>query len=279
MDRGLRLKSLAQEPLVHFLLAGLLVFGIASWRGTAVDPADRTIKIDEDRVGLLAQQFEQTWQRSPSGAEVDQLIRDYVREEIYYREALRMGLDQDDPIIRRRLRSKMEFLAASQVESAIPTDAELQAWMARNPGRYAPGSRYSFDQVYIGPANDPDIDQRVETALARLRAGAVPTSVGQPLSVPARLEDKGVDAISNDFGDGFAAALRTLKSGDWSGPIASGFGMHLVRITQITPGTPPQLADVRQRVENDWRAATLEARQAKAYQALLDGYSVQIKKP
>ena len=102
------MRGLLREPLVHFLAAGLLVFVIASWRGASVDPSDRTITIDEDRVTWLVSQFERTWQRSPSPPEIDQLIRDYVKEEVYYREGLRMGLDQDDPIIRRRLRSKME---------------------------------------------------------------------------------------------------------------------------------------------------------------------------
>ena len=274
-----RLRPLTREPLAHFLVAGLLVFAVAGWRGSAVDPADRTITIDAERVSLLASQFEQTWQRSPNAAEIDQLIRDYVKEEIYYREALRLGLDQDDPVIRRRLRNKMEFLAASEVENAVPSDTELQAWLNAHKARYAEGSRYSFEQVYLGPANETGARGHAARALARLQAGAAPATLAKPISLPNAARDAQLEAIANDFGESFAKALPKLPIGQWSGPVLSGFGVHLVRVTQQVPGRPVRLVDVRQKVENDWREATLEDRQARAYQALLDGYRLRISKP
>ncbi len=276
---GKSFKTVAREPLVHFLIAGLFVFALASWRGAAVDPADRTITIDEDRVSWLAEQFSRTWQRSPNPEEIDQLIRDYVKEEVYYREALRMGLEQDDPIIRRRLRSKMEFLAAAEVEADVPDEATLQAWLAENQGRYAQSARFSFEQVYLGAANDPAAQMRAQPVLAQLNKGAAPAGLGQPLSLPVRLEDADRTAVANDFGDGFATAVAKFRPGRWQGPVESGFGLHLVRVTRVETPKPPKLAEVRQQVENDWRAATLEERQERGYQALLNGYSVRIEKP
>ena len=279
MKIGEQIRGLLREPLVHFLAAGLLVFVIASWRGASVDPSDRTITIDEDRVTWLVSQFERTWQRSPSPPEIDQLIRDYVKEEVYYREGLRMGLDQDDPIIRRRLRSKMEFLAASQVESAPATEADLQSWLASHKARYAEGTRYSFDQLYLGSADDPEISAQVP---AVKRAVAKPKdwrTLGQAISLPSQMAGADATAIGNEFGEGFAAALADVTPGDWQGPVKSSFGLHLVRITNVVPGRVPPLASVRQRVENDWRDATLSERQDRAYQALLDGYQVRIQKP
>lgn len=272
-------KNAMREPLVHFLIAGLFVFALASWRGAAVDPADRTITIDEDRVSWLAEQFSRTWQRSPNPEEIDQLIRDYVKEEVYYREALRMGLEQDDPIIRRRLRSKMEFLAAAEVEADVPDEATLQAWLAENQGRYAQSARFSFEQVYLGAANDPAAQMRAQPVLAQLNKGAAPAGLGQPLSLPVRLEDADRTAVANDFGDGFTTAVAKFRPGRWQGPVESGFGLHLVRVTRVETPKPPKLAEVRQQVENDWRAATLEERQERGYQALLNGYSVRIEKP
>lgn len=279
MNIGEQLRRLVREPLVHFLAAGVLVFVIASWRGAAVDPADRTITIDEDRVTWLVGQFEQTWQRSPSPLEIDQLIRDYVKEEVYYREALRMGLDQEDPVIRRRLRSKMEFLAASQVESAPATDAELAAWLNAHKAQYAEGARYSFDQIYLGSADDPKIAAQAPALKRALAAGKDWRAEGQAISLPAQMVQADATAIGNEFGEDFAAALPAIAVGGWQGPVKSGFGLHLVRITQFVPGRVPPLSAVRQRVENDWREATLSDRQDRAYQALLDGYSVRIKKP
>ena len=272
---GERLRRIAREPLVHFLMAGLFVFAFASWRGVAVDPADRTIAIDESRVTWLTRQFEQTWQRAPNPAEIDQLIRDYIKEEIYYREALRMGLDQDDVIIRRRLRSKMEFLAAAAVESATPSDADLQNWFERNAPRYAADARVSFEQIFLGMPQDV----QAADVIARLNKGASAQGLGQPISLPVSLSRASRADIARTFGDDFADALLAGKSGQWTGPVSSGFGSHIVRISAIEPGQKPSFESVRSRVENDWRAATLSERQDKAYQTLLDAYIVRIEKP
>lgn len=279
MKTGERLKSLGKEPLVHFLVAGLFVFLLASWRGGAVDPADRTITIDEAKVNWLAGQFQQTWQRQPNAAEVDNLIREYVQEEVYYREAMRLGLDQDDLVIRRRLRSKMEFLAASQVETVVPDDADLQKWLDDHPARYARAARFSFDQVWLGSASDDAVAASAKGALARLQRGIVPEQVGKPISLPAKLENADKANITRQFGDEFSAALVKAETGKWSGPITSGYGLHLVRVRKAEVEARPKLADVRQQVENDWRAETLAERQARAYQALLDGYTIKIAKP
>lgn len=279
MKIGERLKSLWKEPLVHFLVAGLIVFLVASWRGGSVDPADRTITIDEAKVNWLAGQFQQTWQRQPNAAEIDTLIRDYVNEEVYYREAMRLGLDQDDLMIRRRLRSKMEFLAASQVESVVPDEATLQKWLGDHPARYAGTARFSFDQVWLGSAADDSVAASTKEALARLKRGERPEAVGKPISLPAKLDDAGKADIARQFGDDFAAAVAKASPGQWIGPVTSGYGLHLVRLRAANVGARPTLADVRQQVENDWRAETLAERQARAYQALLDGYMVKIAKP
>lgn len=279
MEIGERLKSLRKEPLVHFLVAGLLVFVIAGWRGAAIDPGDRTIVIDEAKVNWLAGQFAQTWQRQPGPAEVDALIRDYIMEEVYNREAMRLGLDQDDPVIRRRLRSKMEFLAASQVESVVPSEAELQAWLDTHAARYAGRAHFSFDQIWLGSAADDEVAASAGPALARLKQGASPNQVGKPISLPPTLYNVDKGDIARQFGDGFAVALAKVKPGTWIGPFLSGYGLHLVRMRAVQVDARPKLADVRQQVENDWRAETLETRQARAYQALLDGYTVRIANP
>jgi peptidyl-prolyl cis-trans isomerase C len=268
LRRGLR------EPLVHFLLAGLAVFAVSAWRGEAVDPASRAIEIDAAQVSVLAQRFVQTWQRAPTAAEIDGLIRDHIKEEVYYREALRLGLEADDAIIRRRLRAKMEYLATAQAENAVADSATLQRYLDRNAARYATGARYSFDQIYLGDGGD------AAAVKAQLARGGDWRAMGRTISLPRSVETAERSAIGRDFGEGFAAALSALKpGGDWAGPIASGFGQHLVRVRAVTAGRKPVLTEVRQRVENDWRSGTSKAREAKAYQALLDGYTITIAKP
>ena len=279
MSLAARIKLLSREPLAHFVVAGAAVFFLNGLRDTPVDPASRTIRIDEVQVGRLTDAFALSWQRPPNRSEVDGLIRDYIREEIYYREAIRLGLDQEDPVIRRRLRSKMEFLSRSEAENAVPTDATLQAWLDRNPTKYAGDATYSFDQVYVG-GNDPSLARRRALIIQKtLNSGAAPAGLGDPLSAPRTLENARFTDIARTFGDDFAGALHSLPMGRWIGPVASGFGMHVVRVRATTPPDRPRLADVRQQVENDWREATIEARDARAYQALLDGYTIKIDRP
>ena len=268
-------RTLLREPLVHFLLAGLAVFAFSAWRGEPVDPASRTIEIDEAQVSQLAERFVQSLQRAPSPAELDGLIRDHIKEEVYYREALRLGLEADDAIIRRRLRAKMEYLARSQTETTQTDDAILQSWLDKNPARYAVGARYSLDQIFLGSGQYEGAATR-----AALAAGQSWQKLGQPISLPRSLEGADSDEIAKIFGATFADRLTKIEPGDaWIGPLPSGFGQHLVRLRAKTKGRTPPLSQVRQRAENDWRAETATMREAQAYQALLDGYTIQIARP
>lgn len=263
---------LGREPLVHFFIGGLAIFLLSMWRGPDVDPASRSIDITEEQVARLSAGWEQMWRRQPDANEIDALIRDYIKEEIYYREAKRLGLDEDDAIIRRRLRSKMEFLVRAEVESARPDDAILEAWLKKHPSRFAPDAVYSFDQIYVGSGDALNI-------LKTISAGADWRRQGDAIDLPKSLERAPRSGIDRQFGPGFANALANLVPGKWTGPVESGFGRHLVRLRELQMPAKPILSDVRQAVENDWRAATYQAREAKAYQALLDGYSIRIEKP
>lgn len=274
-----RIRSAFNEPLVHFLLAGLALFAFFAVRGEPVDPESRTITITEQQVERLAANWAQTWQRPPTQAEIDGLIRDYIKEEVYYREGLRLGLDQDDTIIRRRIGSKMEFLASSELENERPGDAALQEMLDRNPQRYAANTRYSFDQIYISAQDETAARGRAAAWLAALGRGADWQKLGDAISLPRSSENADRDRLTGDFGEGFSAELAKLKVGEWSGPIASGFGLHLVRVRNVQVSGKPKLADVRQAVENDWRSQTGRDREAKAYQTLLNSYTIKIAKP
>lgn len=268
-------RTALREPLLHFLLAGLAVFVFFSWRGVAVDPASRTITIGEEQVAQLSATWTQTMQRQPTPIEIDALIRDAIKEEIYAREAVRLGLDQDDAIIRRRLRLKMESLAAAQIENAVPSDQALQKMLNTNPAKYAAGSRYSFDQVYLGNSSETD----AKPVLQALAKGGDWQKMGTAISLPRSMDKTNSADIARTFGEPFAQSVQGIKTDQWQGPLISGFGSHLVRITNVEIGARPTLSAVRQLVENDWRAVTMREREGAAYQALLDGYTIKIAKP
>ncbi len=269
-----------REPLVHFLSVGAAIFALYAWRGDAVDSGDRQIIVREGQVERLATIWSQTWRRPPSAQELDGLIRDYIKEEVYYREAIRLGLDQDDAIVRRRLRAKMEFLGSSEAETMVPSDAVLQAWLDKYPGRYAADPLISFQSVYVSATGgEAAASLRAKALLAQLQAGADPEKVGDPISLPPSLIGATGEAINRQFGDAFAGQLIIQPKGTWAGPIASGFGLHLVRVDRVSAARRPTLAEVRQRIENDWRSATRIARENETYQVLLDGYDIKIERP
>ena len=261
--------AVLREPLVHFAILGALIFALF---GNATSADERRIVIDAARVERIAGQYAQNFRRAPSAAELDALIRDDVKEEVYYREALRLGLDRDDEVVRRRMRVKMETFGDTAEDIAAPDDATLQRWLAAHPDRFAGEATYAFDQRYLGTDAAGAL-----AALSELRAGR--DFAGAAIPLPARFEAIGAGEAAGLFGDEFAAALDRLPPGKWSGPVGSGLGQHLVRVRERHPAAPPSLTTIRQTVENDWRAAMARARTERAYRALLKRYDVVIEKP
>ena len=260
---------LLREPLVHFAVLGALVFALF---GNATSADERRIVIDAARVERIAGQYAQNFRRAPSADELDALIRDDVKEEVYYREALRLGLDRDDEVVRRRMRVKMEAFGDTAEDIAAPDDATLQRWLVAHPDRFAGEAVYAFDQRYLGSDAGG-----AQAGLAQLRGGR--DYAGAAIPLPAQFEAIGAGEAAELFGDDFAAALDRLPLGEWSGPMASGLGQHLVRVRQRHPAAPPRLTAIRQRVENDWRAAMARDRTERAYRTLLGRYNVVIEKP
>lgn len=266
------LRRLLKEPLVHFLIAGAMVFWLMS--GRPPDLGERRIVVSERIAGAIAQRFYDSFRRMPSQDELDGLIRDYVQDQVYYREALALGLDQNDEVVVRRMRRKMEGLAVADAEAATPSDKDLQALIDKDPARYAEDQRTTFQQVYLG-ADSPENRAQADLKLKQLRAGQ--TANGVPAPLPARLEGASASEISGMFGDEFTLALRNQPPGQWVGPVASGLGLHLVRVDNRAAPAPPSLATVRQRVENDWRAAAVAKSRDESYARILEGYDVVIE--
>ena len=271
-----RAAALLREPLVHFLAAGALIFVVLS--GRPPDAGERRIVVNEAVVSGLVNRYVQAFRRPPSDEELDGLIRDYVRGEVYYREALRLGLDQDDEVVKKRLRNKMLAIAGAEAEAAQPSDADLQALLDKDPARYASPPRYTLEQRYLGQ-DSPTLRSAIKAQLAALKPRATPTLPSEPTPLPTRLDDVPAFDLATQFGDEFAAALDKAPIGQWSGPIASGFGLHLVKLERRAAPPPPKLADLRQRLENDWRSAAVRKAEDANLNALLEGYDVVIERP
>lgn len=270
MNWQARAGAALREPLVHFLLAGGVIFAIMA--GRAPDVGERRIVVDAGVVAGIVEHHVRAFRRPPTAGELDDLIRDHVRTEIYYREALALGLDRDDDAVKKRLRNKMLAIAATRAEAQVPTDAQLQALLAADPARYAAPPRYWLEQRFIG-----DDAAAASRAVAALNAGLPATITAPALPLPGRFADAPADLLAAQFGDDFAASLAGLPQGRWAGPVASGLGLHIVRVERRLAPPRPVLADVRQRLENDWRRAAIAKAEAADLQALMDRYDVVIE--
>lgn len=265
-------RKLIREPLIHFLGGALLVFAFFWATGTNRDPADYAISIDETDIDRLTSDWQRNFRRPPTRAELDGLVDQEITEEIYYREALRLGLDKNDPVIRRRLFTKMRFLDSEETETGAPSDAMLQQWMDEHPGKYALSSLFDFEQIYLGQIGKA----AASTIIGQLKEGARPATFAQPLSLPATVTGASSDAISRQFGERFATQLQALEPGSWSGPVTSGFGVHAVRITARKAGKAAALGEVRQQVTNDWHAAREAEQKEKALSRYRSQYEISV---
>jgi len=274
--------SVLRQPLLQFLVIGALLYGLYLTIGDGRDGgADATtIHITSGTIDALSEDWIRTWNRPPTEDELVGMVEAYVEEEVLYREALALGLDKDDTIVRRRLRQKIDFLADDLITVAPPDEAALRTYLAANAERYSDPPRLTLTQVFIDPArHGDDLDDVVATTAAQLAEGADPTQTGDPFLLPMTYRDVSLDKLARDLGEHFATAVAGLPVGVWNGPVASAYGLHLVRVDALQAGSLPEFAAVRDAVERDWYAEQ-RARARDAYvQELAGRYDIQIEWP
>jgi hypothetical protein len=204
------------------------------------------------------------------------LIQEHIREEVYYREALVLGLDRNDTIVRRRLRQKMEFLADTGADLLEPSAGELEAWLAANEQTFRRGPRLAFEQIYLGEAPAPETIARSLNALQSDPAADL-SALGERSLLPARLGLSPPNAIDGVFGQGFFERLAELPPGTWAGPVGSAYGVHLVRIGESLAAWTPPLEEIRDNVLRDWKAAKARELRELHYARLRGRYVVEIQ--
>ncbi|MEV8466402.1 peptidyl-prolyl cis-trans isomerase [Fluviibacterium sp. DFM31] len=265
-----------REPLLHFAVFAVLLFVVFEIRNDdeAPPPPSATfIAVSEADARALARQFEGVWNRPPAREELDTLISSYLDEEILVREALKLGLDRDDPVIRNRLRQKMLFLTESESQRMVPEDAVLEQHLQGNPERFVLPGQISFQQVYLGEAPD---EETVRQSLDRLTEGQDPALIGVRSLLPAGMQAADPQQVDRLFGPGFFAATAQLPDATWAGPVRSGYGLHLVRIENRVAPLLPTLPDVREIVLADWRREQAQILADAYLAALRDTYDIAV---
>ena len=269
------LKKFFAQPLLHFVLIGFLIFVFSAWRGDKVESRNENIVVSVSDVERLANLWQQTWKRVPTEEELQALVRDHIKEEIYYREALALGLDINDTVIRRRLRQKMEFLSNDKAELLEPDESDLKAFFMQNKEKYKSSDVFSFKQIYFSADSKHDIQE----ALVSLNSNPENFSLGDSISLPKDLNQADQAAIERVFGSIFYKTLSDVEIGKWTGPIESGFGKHLVLVKQREPAQSPVLSQVKEKVKRDWRSEQRSRYTHNEYEKLRSKYQIEIENP
>lgn len=274
MTLAARLRALVASPLLHFFVLGGLVFGYYQLVTPAsTQPDAGVLRLTEADAHRLVVDFAGTHHRAPNPEELRALIRDWAVEEASVREALALGLDQGDAVIRNRLRSKVEFLAEAPAAALTPDDATLEAFYRANAVRFAEDGALSFEQVLLAPDAGPD---EVRAVKAELERGADPGALSTSSLLPPVVEAMATPVVERTFGKDFGDEVAALPPGRWSGPVTSGFGAHLVRLEGRREGVLPPLSEVRARVTEEWRASEARKMREAYMAALLQRYTLQL---
>lgn len=274
------MSKLLKEPLLYFLLLGagffLLYEQVADDASANSDLQEIVVTAGHIKSLLLG--FEKTWQRSPSQQERDGLIESFIHEEVLYREALAMGLDRDDAIVRRRLSQKMGFLTADLVGPEVPDDEMLQVYLDANAQAYRLPSRFSFRQVYLDASQRGEsVEDDALALLAQLRSQDTDVAnLGDSLMIKSTFENETDSEVERTLGLQFLQRLQETETGSWQGPIISGYGFHLIYISKRSEGLTPKLSVVRDAVLRDWLSQARKKLNAEFYNVQRERYKVTV---
>ena len=278
--------KLLREPLVHFMFIGAVIYLLYGVFAESLPEADdKTIVVSTGELEWMQTAWQKRWNRPPTASEFDGLIQQYIKETVLYREALTMGLNKHDQVIRRRLAQKLEFLAKDLVALIPPTDEELQTYFDEHQDRYQEPARYTFTQVFIDPDKRGDTTledaEAIKATLIAQGDEAIEDAgaLGDDFMLQNYFPEKDQVEIQKQFGSGFSESLIKLLPGQWRGPILSGYGVHLVYVSNISEPPAPVFAEVRERVVQDWETEKGEELNDNFYANLRDQYTIVIEEP
>ena len=279
-------KRWLREPLLHFLVIGVAVFAVYAYmnRGRGGFESSRKINLSLEELQQMDMYFVSQWHRQPTPGELQSMVEDKVREEVLYREAMAMGLDKDDTIVKRRMAQKMQFIAEDVATAHEPSTNELKAWFEKNPSRFALPSRYSFRHLYFSPdKRGKNAQDDAAKALAQIAGqpenSRLAVSLADPFMFQDYYGDRAPEALAKEFGPQFVMSLEMLRPGSWQGPIESGYGWHLVYIDTVVPGRVPEFEELESDIKTAWLGEQKRLAWQKAYKDMRSRYTVLVPSP
>jgi hypothetical protein len=278
MMQKFNIYTLLREPLLHFLMIGAGLFFLFNQVGEPDIVTDNRIVITQADLDRLADVWLRRTGRPPRSQEREQQLDHFIREEVLYREAMAMGLDKDDVIVRRRLSQKMEYLFNDLSATAEPTETELNTFLTDNVSKFTVPAKISFRHIYLNPnSRGQGVYEDAEKLLAQLHDPAGVTDVtsrGDRSLLPYDYSEERGKQLAGLFGESFATQLFELPAGSWQGPITSAYGVHLVYVKSHIKSRLPQLTEIRKRVSGEWQAEKQRKSNEVFYQSLRQRYEI-----
>lgn len=274
------MQKIIKEPLVQFLLIGGALFFLYSFLNPSTEGVDNNlISIDDSDVKRLIKSYEKTWNAPPDSTTLSNLVSEEIKSEVFYREAIRMQLDHNDEIIRRRLKQKYEFLVKDLANNLQPSEADLSDYYEEHTDQYLEPVKLSFSQIYFSPdkrKNPFEDAQRILIQIIKSNKTNVDVkSHGDPFHLQSHFDSRDHSDVRQVFGKEFADAIFKQKIEGWTGPIRSGYGIHLVNLTTIKDQVNLSYADIKERVIADWKTDQQQSYNEQLYENLLRGYEVE----
>jgi hypothetical protein len=282
MMKQFKINNLLREPLLHFLLIGAGLFFIFS---QVSDPeidseikTDHRITITKTDLDRLAATWLRSMGRPPSAQEREQQLKYFIREQVLYREAKTMGLDQDDVIVRRRLAKKMEYLFNDLSVIPEPGETELVSYLTEHVSKFTIPASITFSQIFLNPdERNQDINKDAEQLLQQLKETAIAIetiNMGDRSLLPYHFTAQRKSEIAGMFGTAFAEQAFALPVNNWQGPVTSEYGVHLIHISSRTEARLPPLAEIREQVSREWRTKKQHEANEIFYQSLYQRYEI-----
>jgi len=273
------MKTIIKEPLLHFVLIGIVLFFAWSIWGGESEAESTRIVVDTSQVNRIRDAWSAQWKRSPTPSELENLIREYIQEEILYREAVAMGLDNEDTIVRRRLAQKMRFLIQDIADHQQPSEEELRVFFSDNQALFRQPARVSFTHIYFSQ------DRRAARALIDAKSALKglrnsqkqrAPSLGDPFMLNYDYAQLTQIETGKLFGKQFAAHIFDLQPGVWQGPVQSGYGIHLLRVVDVIPARVPDFSEVVGQVREQYAAFQRQKTNDAAMKQLKERYEIII---
>lgn len=273
------MKKILREPLFHFLIAGAAIFLLYSLIGET-EKNDEKIVIDDLFVNHLADAYQAQWNRAPTPAELLNLIEQEIRLEVLYREALKLNLDRDDAVVKSRMEQKMEFLGNDLLEmEGEPGDDDLRRFYESHKKKYQTPLSFSFYQVGFSPKQGQNAKENAAKVLTQNANSGKEAlrNYGSNLPFPYFWKNVSTQQIRLDLGGDFTSTLENAETGKWVGPLKSGFGEHLVYISERKPPSEPAFDEIRNNLLRDYQAIRKKEVQNEIYKETREKYEIIIK--